>query len=91
MTGVYSLDDMQPCILPGDVAVGFNQVVGNLPGAEYVPVLYVGQQAVAGINHMIICRQKIMASGVQDSLVEVVINHAVTTGTWSLVSISRIA
>ena len=88
--GGYKLAPMEPCKLPEDVASGFTEVVTPLVGADYVPVLYVGSQVVAGVNHMIICKQKITAHDTPEHLAEVVLNSAPTTGKWSLVSIEQI-
>lgn len=88
--GGWKLAEMQPCNLPQEVATGYNQVVQSLVGADYTPVLYVGQQVVAGMNYMIICKQKIVVPDPPEHLVEVIINSAPTTGAWSLVRINQI-
>lgn len=88
--GGYELADMQACTLPEPVDAGFKEVVQHLKGVDYTPVLYIGQQVVAGMNYMIICRQKPVVLDPLEHLVEFVINRAHTTGDWSLVSIERI-
>lgn len=88
--GSYELAAMTPCDLPEDVASGYAEVMGTLVGADRIPVLYVGKQVVAGINHMILCKQTIVAPDAPEHLVKVVINCAPTTGKWSLVSIEQI-
>lgn len=88
--GGYELAPMEACGLPEEAAAGYSEVMKALVGADYTPVLYVGRQVVAGMNHMIICRQTIAVPGRPEHLVEVVINSAPTTGEWTLVSIERI-
>ena len=88
--GGWELADMQPCALPEKVATGFSKVVTPMLGADYTPVLYVGQQIVAGSNHMILCKQKPVVLEPQEHLVEVILHSAPTTGDWSLVSVTQI-
>lgn len=87
--GSWELTEMKACNLPEDVATGFSQVVHNLMGANYVPVLYAGQQVVHGINHMIICEQTLTVSITSKHLVKMVLNDAFG-GNWSIVSIEQI-
>lgn len=90
IAGGYELAPMTPCDLPEEVATGYAEVMNSLVGADRTPVLYVGKQVVAGINHMIICKQTIVAPDAPEHLVKVVINCAPTTGKWSLVGIEQI-
>ncbi len=94
MVGEYKLAPMQACNLPEQVASGLPQVLESLVGAKYLPVLYVGEQVVNGINHMLICRQTLIAQGAPEHLVQMVVNQSRDDGTlvgrWSLVSIEQI-
>ncbi len=87
--GCYELAAMKPCDLPKEVAAGYAEIMGALVGADRIPVLYVGKQIVAGINHMILCKQTVAAPNAPEHLVKIVINCAPTTGKWSLVSIEQ--
>ena len=84
--GGWELAEMKSCTLPEDVATGFSEAV---KGADYDPVLYVGRQVVAGVNYMILSKQKFVVPGEPEHLVKIVI-HAPITGDWSVVSIDRI-
>lgn len=88
--GGYVLAPMESCKLPQEVATGFTEVIGPMVGSDFVPVLYVGSQVVAGTNHMILCRQKPVVPNPPEHLVKIVLNSAPTTGTWSLVSLEQI-
>lgn len=68
--GGWVIDEkMQACPMPEKVASAFSEAVINLQGAEYMPVLYVGQQLVSGMNYMIICKQTLIT---QNSTVDIV-------------------
>lgn len=71
--GAYKLEEMTPTALPPEVQAGFNETLGKLNGPDYIPVLYLGHQIVAGINYMLICKQRVTPTG--DHLVKVVLNH----------------
>ncbi len=94
MVGEYKLAPMQACPLPEQVASGLPQVLDSLVGAKYLPVLYVGEQVVHGINHMLICRQTLVTKDAPEHLVKMVVNQNCDDGTlvgkWSLVSIEQI-
>lgn len=84
--GGWELADMTSCGLPEDIANGFDQAI---KGAEYDPFLYVGKQVAAGINYMVLSKQKLVAPGALEHLVKIVINNA-PTGEWAVVSIEKI-
>ncbi len=94
MVGSYNLADMQPCNLPQQVATGFGEVTQSLVGAEYMPVLYVGEQVVHGLNHMLICLQTLSAKDAPKHLVTMVLNQnrddGSIVGKWTIVSIEQI-
>lgn len=89
MLGGYELAQMDACGLPEVVASGFTKVTQSMLGAKYVPVLYVGQQVVCGVNYMIICKQTLSTAGAEEHLVKMVINCA-PDDDWSIVEITRI-
>lgn len=94
MEGAFKLAKMTPCALPEKVATGFSEVTGSLVGATYMPVLYVGEQVVHGLNHMIICLQTLAVADAAEHLVKMVLNQNLDggdiVGKWSIVSIERI-
>ncbi len=94
MVGEYKLAPMQACNLPEQVASGLPQVLESLVGAKYLPVLYVGEQVVHGINHMLICRQTLSTKGTEEHLVKMVLNQDLDGGSlvgkWTQVSIEKI-
>lgn len=51
--------------LPQDIASGLDEALGNILGANYEPIWYVGNQLVNGMNHIFIARQ-IVANKDQD-------------------------
>ena len=90
MLGGWNIDEIKGVNLPQKVASTFTAVTGELVGAEYMPVLYVGKQIVNGTNYCIICVQRIVIPNSEKRLVKMVINEA-PDGKASLVSVSGIA
>ncbi len=90
LSGGWKLAPMDPCDLPQNVATGFTQLLGELEGANYTPVLYCGTQVVNGVNHMIICRQTLVTPTTDEHLVKVIINESPNAGKWTLVLIDQI-
>lgn len=94
MLGEYKLAPMEACKLPEDVAAGFAQVTGSLCGADYTPALYVGSQVVNGVNHMLICKQRLAAQGAPEHLVKLELHQGLDDGgkpgNWSVLSIEQI-
>lgn len=94
IVGGFTLAPMEACALPEQVATGFAQVTEGMVGAKYMPVLYVGDQVVHGLNHMLLCKQTLSAQGAPEHLVKMVLNQNLDdgslTGQWSVVSIERI-
>lgn len=74
MIGAWNLE-LKPAALPEKAATAFTQTIQHLVGAEYVPVLYVGEQIVHGVNYMVICKKTILAQNAPPpTLAKVVIN-----------------
>ena len=90
MLGSWNIDGIKTANLPQKAASAFTAVTGELVGAEYQPVLYVGEQLVNGTNYCIIAVQKLVVPNGEKRLVKIIINEA-TDGKASLVSISGIA
>ena len=88
--GAWNVDEMKGCNLPQKVASAFTAVTGELVGADYMPVLYVGSQIVNGMNYCVLAKQTIITATPEYRLVKMVINVD-TKGVASLVSVSGIA
>ena len=92
--GAWELAEMQAAPLPEKVASAFSEITSALVGADYIPVLYCGEQVVHGTNHMIICEQKrvcdhkIMPEDDPKHLVSMIINCSEQGNT--LVEINKI-
>lgn len=89
VVGGWKLADMVACNLPENVATGFSKCLQGMVGAKYVPVLYVGEQIVHGVNYMIICKQTLVTPNAPEHLVELVLNNS-PSGDWSIVSVQQI-
>lgn len=90
MFGMWNISEMKACSLPQKAASAFTAVTGELIGAEYMPVLYVGSQPVNGTNYCILAVQTVINAEGTKRLVKVIINEA-PGGKASLVSVSGIA
>lgn len=93
MVGAWNFDGLKACNLPEKVASGFSQVFEKLIGADYTPVLYCGTQVVHGVNHMIICKSKVVHPDAVTRLVKVILNEIPEDeikSKWSIVSIEEI-
>lgn len=89
MVGAWTLANMEAAKLPEKAATAFSKVTNGMVGAEYVPVLYVGEQIVNGTNYMIICKQTLVTNPPEEHLVTMVINCS-AQGSCSIVSIEQI-
>lgn len=88
--GGWNIEEMKSCNLPQKAASAFTAVTGELVGADYQPVLYVGSQLVNGMNYCILAIQTIITAEPKKNLVKVIVNVS-TSGVASLVSVSGIA
>ena len=88
--GAWNIDEMKGVNLPQKVQSAFTAVTGELVGADYMPVLYVGSQVVNGMNYCVLAKQTIITATPEYRLVKMVINVD-TKGIASLVSVSGIA
>ena len=84
--GGWNIDEMKGVNLPQKVASAFTEVTSGLTGAEYEPVLYVGEQIVNGVNYCIICVQTLVTPSSPKRLVKMVINVNIE-GETKLVSV----
>ncbi|MBQ3448602.1 MAG: hypothetical protein IJG34_01715 [Synergistaceae bacterium] len=88
--GSWDISEIKGCNLPQKVQSAFTAVTGELVGADYQPVLYVGSQLVNGTNYCILAIQTIITAEPKKNLVKVIVNVS-TNGVASLVSVSGIA
>lgn len=88
--GSWDISEIKGCNLPQKAQSAFTAVTGELVGADYQPVLYVGSQLVNGTNYCILAIQTIITAQPEKRLVKVIVNVS-TNGVASLVSVSGIA
>ena len=88
--GSWDISEIKGCNLPQKAQSAFTAVTGELVGADYQPVLYVGSQIVNGTNYCILAIQTIITAEPKKNLVKVIVNVS-TSGVASLVSVSGIA
>ena len=88
--GSWDISEIKGCNLPQKAQSAFTAVTGELVGADYQPVLYVGSQVVNGTNYCILAIQTIITAEPKKNLVKVIVNVS-TNGVASLVSVSGIA
>ena len=60
--------------LKEEVEIAFQEVVKELKGMSYKPVMYIGKQIVRGENHYILCEVKVIYPGAQPQAVILAIN-----------------
>lgn len=88
--GSWDIGEIKGVNLPQKAASAFTAVTGELVGADYQPVLYVGKQIVNGTNYCIFAIQTIISAKPEKRLVKMIINEALD-GSASLVSIGGVA
>ena len=90
LLGSYEINEVKSANLPQKVATAFTAVTGELVGAEYQPIAYIGKQIVNGTNYCVLAVQKIITAKPETRLVKMII-HEELNGAVSLISISGIA
>ena len=55
--------------MPQQVATAFGDILGNLFGAKYNPIAYLGEQVVNGTNHAILAEQTVVTGEDQKNIV----------------------
>lgn len=88
--GGWNFDDVKSCNLPQKVASAFTAVMGELTGADYMPVAYLGSQEVNGVNYCLIVLQTLVTLNSEKRPVKMIINVS-ANGKASLVSVGGIA
>lgn len=74
--------------MPQEAASAWHGAMGEIVGAEYVPLLYVGGQPVKGVNHVFIAQQTLILAKPERHIVLVTVNEF--SSNFNLVSIERI-
>jgi hypothetical protein len=72
--GSWEIDEIKAVNLPQKVASAFIAVTGDLVGADYMPVLYVGKQLVNGTNYCLIAVQTLAVPNSPKHLVKMIID-----------------
>lgn len=88
--GGWNLDDVKGCNLPQKVQSAFTAVTGQLTGADYEPVAYLGSQQVNGMNYRVLCLQRLVIPNAEKRIAKMII-HEELDGSVRLVSISGVA
>ena len=85
--GGWNLDDVKGCNLPQKVQSAFTAVTGDMTGAEYEPIAYLGSQIVNGTNYRILCKRRLVIPNSQPTRVKMII-HEELDGSARLESVS---
>lgn len=88
--GGWNIEEVKGTALPQKVQSAFTAVTGELVGADYEPIAYLGSQTVNGTNYRIIAIQRLVVPNSENRIVKIIINEAID-GTASLVSVSGLA
>ena len=90
IVGGWNLDEVKGCNLPQKVQSAFTAITGDMTGADYEPIAYLGSQIVNGTNYRIIAIQRLVLPNSHPRIVKMII-HEETDGSVSLVSVSGLA
>ena len=88
--GGWNLDEVKGTALPQKVQTDFTAVTGELVGAEYEPIAYLGSQQVNGTNYRILALQRVVSLNSEKKFVKMIINEELD-GSVRLVSVSGVA
>ena len=61
--------------MPQKVATAFSEKFGEIVGASYVPIAYLGEQLVSGKNHAILAEQTLVVNADVCNVVLIVMNE----------------
>ena len=79
--------------MPQQVATAFSDILGNLMGAQYNPIAYLGSQVVNGTNHAVLAEQLVVTGVDTKNIVLVILNEkpgSVAGKDFALVSITPV-
>lgn len=74
--------------MPQKVATAFSEKFGEIVGATYTPIAYLGEQLVNGKNHAILAEQTLIVNADVCNIVMIIMNEQ--AGEFSVVSIDPI-
>lgn len=74
MLGSYEIH-VVPGKLPQKVASAFTEIFGNMVGAEYSVIAYLGSKVVSGVNHAILATQTMITGNDVHNVVLIVLNE----------------
>lgn len=61
--------------MPQKLATAFGELTGNIIGAQYTPIAYIGSQVVNGINHAILAEQLLITGKDTKNIVLMIFNE----------------
>lgn len=82
------IEQQELSTMPQEAATSWFAVMGEICGATYKPVAYVGGQPVKGVNHVFIAEQTLVLAKPERHICIVTINEF--DGHYNVVSIERI-
>lgn len=74
--------------MPQKAASAWGGAMGKIVGADYVPLIYVGEQPVKGVNYIFIAQQTLILATPERHIVLITINEF--GGNYTIVGIERI-
>lgn len=74
MLGSYNIN-VQVGKLPQKIATAFPRIFGDLLGATYVPLAYLGSKIVSGTNHAVLATQTLLTGSDVHNIVVIVFNE----------------
>ena len=90
LLGGWNLDEVKGTALPQKVQSAFTAVTGDMTGADYEPIAYLGSQQVNGMNYRILAIQRLVVPSGEKRIVKMIIHEGID-GVASLVSVSGLA
>ena len=90
LLGGWNLDEIKSCNLPQKVQSAFTAITGEMTGADYEPIAYLGSQVVDGTNYRVLALQKLVVPNSEKRIVKMII-HEELDGSVRLVSVSSVA
>ena len=88
--GGWNLDEVKGCNLPQKAQSAFTSVMGDLVGADYEPICYLGSQTVNGINYRVLAFSRAVVPNAEKKIVKMII-HEELDGSVRLQSVSGLA
>ncbi len=90
LLGGWNLEEIKGCNLPQKVQSAFTAITGEMTGADYEPIAYLGSQVVDGTNYRVLALQKLVVPNSEKRIVKMII-HEELDGSVRLISVSGVA